>query len=329
MQAAVDPIKSVLVTARDTAFLGLAGEAGGEVGAEVGVEEDAELSTPLSTPHVARLLLSAPHTPALLNPLRLSRQLARAPGALHLDLLHTLWKALFRVCVCEHVHSFAATRAAVEFECEDDPHEPSPHDPPRHGLTLSSESGAFLAHYLQICRFHGLDFVLDGLVLTLAVCAGMTQGVSEKLLAFLQWGESDLKGGAGWGAWGVCECVDPAVLLYQLRYFDSARASALALLQTVHAHQSAIPGALVWYVLGSLRDCALLPADMVVGSDPDPLPPNIREHFELVLLGIDQNAFKPAPPRAVRRQSSSLLSLQGLGEALFGLESEEAETGNT
>ena len=115
---------------------------------------------------------------------------------------------------------------------------------------------------------------------------------------------------------------DSALLLYQLRHFESARCSASTLLSLILSSQAAIGNwSVVWYFLGGLRDCAVLPKDMVLDVDADLLPPNIREEFELALLDIDRKAFeqgKPVAPKKVKRQNTSLLSLQGLGEALFG-----------
>lgn len=118
---------------------------------------------------------------------------------------------------------------------------------------------------------------------------------------------------------GVAEA---SLLLYQLRHFESARASTATLLALIQTSQAAIGDwTLVWYFLGCLRDCAVLPKELVLEVDTDLLPPHIREDFELALLDIDRKAFdqqKPVAPKKVKRQTSSLLSLQGLGEALFG-----------
>ena len=115
---------------------------------------------------------------------------------------------------------------------------------------------------------------------------------------------------------------DSSLLLYQLRHFESARSSASTFLNLVQNNQAFVASwSVVWYFLGALRDCGVLPKEMVVDVDADLLPPNVREEFEEVLLELDRKTFeqrKPVMPKRVRRQSSSILSLQGLGEALFG-----------
>lgn len=153
------------------------------------------------------------------------------------------------------------------------------------------------------------------------------------MLEFLRWDDAahNLSGGesarlAGGSLHGgqLSEgaVADAALLLYQLRHFESARASTSMLLSLIQTSQASISHwGLVWYFLGGLRDCAILPKEMVLDVDTDLLPPNIREDFELTLLEIDKSAFeqaKPVAPKRVKRQNTSLLSLQGLGEALFG-----------
>lgn len=155
--------------------------------------------------------------------------------------------------------------------------------------------------------------------------------LANKVLAFLRWdasahglpesdalrSQSSVRSPLTDGA-----IADSALLLYQLRHFESARISAFTLLTLIQSSQAAIGNwSLVWYFLGGLRDCAILPKEMVQDVDVDLLPPNIREEFELALLDIDCAAFeqqKPVAPKKVKRQNTSLLSLQGLGEALFG-----------
>lgn len=116
--------------------------------------------------------------------------------------------------------------------------------------------------------------------------------------------------------------VDPTMLMYQLRHFESTRLAVSTLLGVIQNNQAAITHwVLVWYFLGGLRDCAILPTEMVVDADEDLLPPNIREEFESLLISEDKRTFelnKPTPPKKVVRQPSSILSLQGLGEVFFG-----------
>lgn len=117
--------------------------------------------------------------------------------------------------------------------------------------------------------------------------------------------------------------IDTDLLLYQFSHFEGARASATILLSIAHQYQSNFSNWLaVFYFLGCLRDCALIPKEIVVElEDDDILPPNIRLDFEHQLLELDKTIYeeiRPKLPKKVKRGSSSLLSLQGIGEVLFG-----------
>lgn len=75
----------------------------------------------------------------------------------------------------------------------------------------------------------------------------------------------------------------------------------------------------VWYSLGILRDCTLLPVEVVNESDMDLLPPIIRADFEGRLKAIHEVSSSSKNTHITKEKKSlSLLSLQGLGEAFFG-----------
>lgn len=111
-------------------------------------------------------------------------------------------------------------------------------------------------------------------------------------------------------------------MIHQFRHFDSAVSSATTLLSVIQTYQSTLSDwSIVWYFLGGLRDCSLIPKELIVEREADLLPPNIRLDFENKLIDIDKTVFEqtcPKQPKKIRKSSSSLLSLQGLGEALFG-----------
>lgn len=112
-------------------------------------------------------------------------------------------------------------------------------------------------------------------------------------------------------------------MIHQFRHFDSSVSSATTLLSVIQTYQSTLSDdwSIVWYFLGGLRDCALIPKELIVEREADLLPPNIRVDFENKLIDIDKTVFEqtcPKQPKKIRKSNSSLLSLQGLGEALFG-----------
>jgi hypothetical protein len=75
-----------------------------------------------------------------------------------------------------------------------------------------------------------------------------------------------------------------------------------------------------------MRDCALLPIEMVKEVDVDLLPSKARYDFELKLYHAmgdigklaDRVHSPQSTPTRPYKKAPSLLSLQGLGEALFG-----------
>lgn len=113
-------------------------------------------------------------------------------------------------------------------------------------------------------------------------------------------------------------------LVSRMMSFPSMRASLSLLLQVVHTNQTQLTlWPLVWHFLGVLRDAALLPPQMVRCGESDSLPAQGRLMFEARLAALDRAIIKAESPTVVRvpthaKSSPSLLSLQGLGEALFG-----------
>ena len=85
----------------------------------------------------------------------------------------------------------------------------------------------------------------------------------------------------------------------------------------------------LWLRLGFLRDCGLLPSQMVLHAEVDVgagemLPTTVRAQFDAALQQRDRarrRLLRPkstAPKPTIRSAPASFLSLQGLGEALFG-----------
>jgi hypothetical protein len=122
------------------------------------------------------------------------------------------------------------------------------------------------------------------------------------------------------------------VLLENLLGSTSARAALNVLLYLAHQQPSPFGSQekcwrILWCFLGTLRDCILLPTKMVVDIDVDLLPPQFRSEFEArlrtaeslkhILKGEKKEStlFNNSP---TVKKSTSILSLQSIGEALFG-----------
>jgi hypothetical protein len=94
------------------------------------------------------------------------------------------------------------------------------------------------------------------------------------------------------------------------------------------------------HVLTVLRDLQLLPRELVCSKNQavnyDTLPATLRDDFELRMNASNIKIVEIPKPKAInsapKRQTKSILSLQGLGEALFGssevIESSPAATRN-
>jgi hypothetical protein len=292
---------------------------------------------------VRRLLSSKERTTCVVHPLLLSAELAGHYGLLDADLLSTVWLDLLRGALCVHVHNAVVMQRVLTAELEGYTEAEAKSTPTlmKHSQLrkLVSSSNALLSELLTVTNNHKLSYVLDSANLLLMMCSGMARGpVVEKLFDFVCWDAPVVGGGKKVTSSGDAAkaepglmLVDPAQLQYQFRHFESARLAASTLLTVVHNHQGHITQwAVVWFFLGGLRDCAMLPKEMVEDPDTDLLPFNIREEFEAVLLDADRRHFdqrRPLAPKRVRRQSSSILSLQGLGEVLFGGSAAVSEDG--
>lgn len=349
MQARADPRRAVLISTQEQDLLlqHMLAEDATVAGSRDVLEAILREVSPSEAPHgivtpasiVRRLLTSKERTSCVVHPLLLSAEVAGQHALLDADMLSCVWLDLVRGALCVHVHNASVMQRVLAAELERDSYsndlsaERGPTVMKHTQLRkLVSSSNALLAELLAVANHHKLSYVIDCVSLLLLACTGMPKGRAvEKLMEFVCWDKSADEGkngsindaGKAEAAQGAALVInDSALLLYQFRHFESARLATSTLLTVVHNHQAAITRwSLVWFFLGGLRDCGMLPREMVEDGDPDLLPPNIREEFECVLLDVDRHAFeqqRPVAPKRVRRQSSSILSLQGLGEALFG-----------
>ena len=109
----------------------------------------------------------------------------------------------------------------------------------------------------------------------------------------------------------------------------SARAALCALLKLAHIHPqylSAIGWTVVFQALSVLRDLEILPGEEMVqyyilDQAFDGIPGSLRNEFEMKMDASNAVAKLVEEPKtrvAIPRSKKSLLSFQGLGEALFG-----------
>ena len=155
---------------------------------------------------------------------------------------------------------------------------------------------------LQLSHAHNLSSVVDTVVLLLADFAGMSNGlVVENIINRIP---SEF-GFVTKRSESKCEVVRSGkVYLQKLFRSMTARAALGILLQIVQNTPSYIQNAwpAVWFTLGVLRDCALLPAVMVVNGDKDLLPHLARQDFEEKMdTEINQNSVDAEQNVAPRR----------------------------
>jgi hypothetical protein len=167
---------------------------------------------------------------------------------------------------------------------------------------------------LKLAHCNGHHVVVDSIVLILADFSGsLKQPVADSIIKLLQ---LDKK---------IQVMLDPSPVVKTANKFlsslvmsVSARAALCTLLQVVHNNPTYISQSwpTVWYALSQMRDCSLLPLEMVSESDSDLLPTRARLDFELRLLkAINGNKTTQATSKVKVKKATSLLSF---GDFFFG-----------
>jgi len=105
------------------------------------------------------------------------------------------------------------------------------------------------------------------------------------------------------------------------------RAALGTVLQVVRRYPDLLKNSwvIVWHAFSALRDRTWLPFSMVQETEPDALPVAIRQEFEGRLLAFYKKSSKTTMEKSLGKKSSSILSLQSLGEAFFGASQEAVD----
>jgi hypothetical protein len=110
----------------------------------------------------------------------------------------------------------------------------------------------------------------------------------------------------------------------------SARVALNTLLRLVqHCHNcfGAFSWAVVWHSLGLLRDCVLLPKQMVTEVDKDILPTAVRTDFDARVKKTKESQVQSSKSNSGKgddkKRTKSYLSLTSISEALFGPSADE------
>lgn len=103
--------------------------------------------------------------------------------------------------------------------------------------------------------------------------------------------------------------------------YQSIQKSLILLLTLISHYRANIQTwELAIYPLAILRDFSLLPIEMITETDGDLLPSNVRQEFDFSLSKLDKltKEIEKNETKKVVESTSSFLSLQVIGEALFG-----------
>lgn len=188
---------------------------------------------------------------------------------------------------------------------------------------LISLSGEFTTELLTLSTKHNISRFVEQVILLLQEVSGMHQsGLIEFYTSVLctdNYLSSPFHSVAKGPMWKVV-----AGQFSEQIAFASTQKSLLFLLEIIATYSSAVHSwEGVLYSLSVLRDHILLPSEMVLDSDGDLLPPNVRVEFDALLTRLDRTLDgmsdqKETEVKKPTSQRGSFLSLHMLGEALFG-----------
>lgn len=248
------------------------------------------------------------------------------------DIVRCCADLLLLPCIAVHVYNHRLVTTVLSTDAF---HQTEPAEPlqvngwkERTGRLISL-SEEFTTELLSLATKHRLGFFVEQTVLLLQEVSGVHQSAlcehfvtslcTDNYLTRVLSVESFRKEGRLAVEWRVL----PGQFS-ELIAFPSTQKALLFTLEVISSYSSFITSwEVVLFCLAVLRDHILLPSDMVLDVDGDILPPNIRHDFDTKLSKLDPDASSK-PPTESRKESNSrgsFLSLQVLGEALFGASS--------
>lgn len=240
-----------------------------------------------------------------LDPLAMSAYIYGADWIIDAELFQAMWRQLLEVGLCPFLLHRLSLRAQSSGVSK------LPRIP---GPTSLWRAIDFLVVLLKLAHCNGYHVVVDSIVLILADFSGtLKRPVADSIIKLLQ---LDRK---------IQTMLDPSPstkgankFISSLVMSVSARAALCTLLQVVHNNPTYISQSwsTVWYALSQMRDCSLLPLEMVSEADPDLLPSRARLDFELRLLkAITGKKTTHTSAKSKVKKATSILSF---GEFFFG-----------
>ena len=244
-----------------------------------------------------------------LDPLAMSAYIFGADWILDTELFHCIWRQLLEVGICP----FLSHRASSKFHNNDQQHGKISKVP---GPTSLWRAIDFLVVLLKLAHCNSYHVVVDSIIMILADFSGsLKNSVSKSVVGLLNL-DSKLQSLVKIPK-GPSRADDK--FISTLIMSVSARAALCTLLQVVHNNPTYISRSwpAVWLTLSQMRDCSLLPMEMVQEADSDLLPARARLDFELRLLQLknkSEGQQNPSPSTKVKK-NKSLLSF---GDFFFG-----------
>jgi hypothetical protein len=235
-----------------------------------------------------------------LDPLAMSAYIYGADWIIDMEFFQSIWRQLLEVGICPFLLHRASNQGATKLA----------RIPGPHSLWRAID---FLVVLLKLAHCNGHNLVVDAVVLILADFSGsFKKPITESIISLLKL-DTKLQ--------GVPEAIavpsrNQNSFLSTLLTSMSARAALCTLMQVVHLNPTYISQSwsVVWFTLTQLRDCSLLPLEMVSETDPDLLPSRARLDFELRLLKT-VTSKKADTSKTKVKKASSLLSF---GDFFFG-----------
>ena len=250
-----------------------------------------------------------------LDPLAMSAYIFGADWLLDTELFHCIWRQLLEV----GISPFLSHRASSKFH-NNDQNGKTPKVP---GPTSLWRAIDFLVVLLKLAHSNSYNIVVDSIIMILADFSGSLKNSVTKSIVGLLKLDSKLQS-------LVKIPKEPSHMkgkfISTLIMSVSARAALCTLLQVVHNNPTYISRSwpAVWLTLSQMRDCSLLPIEMVQEIDADLLPAKARLDFELKLLQLkhDREGSKDSGSSTKVKKTKSLLSF---GDFFFGGGSVEEE----
>lgn len=256
--------------------------------------------------YVARTIYNLLTSDAVHNPFDLSSSIFQAHGLLDADLLDCIWHELLGVGLSPFVSHRQPSKAQERNFLNG-------LDPSPRSLRIGID---ILLSLMKLAYSHHMQNIVESIILVFADLSGSLKGnYVDTVVESLSLGYNLLPNSAF--SHSLNKTWSVTTFFENLMHSMPARIALGTLLQVVHNNPNYIGDMwpVIWHLLSLLRDCTLLPHQMVLESDADNLPDIVAAKFESRLQAFKARALKrssslaPSTPTKSEKKSSSFLSL--------------------